>query len=105
MRAPDGFPTRALYGFARVLLAILRDQKPDYVGLVFDVGQTFRNRLYPAYKGQRPDMPEDLKQQWSELRPLSEAFGYRVIAEPDTEADDVIGTLAVRYASPELHVG
>ena len=105
MRAPDGFPTRAIYGFTRVLLALVRDHRPDYVALVFDVGRTYRNEIYPAYKGQRPDMPEDLRQQWGELRPLCEAFGYAVIAEPNTEADDVIGTLAVRFAGPDLDVG
>jgi DNA polymerase-1 len=105
MRAPDGFPTRALYGFTRVLLNLVRDQKPDYVALVFDVGQSFRNALYPAYKGQRPDMPADLAEQWDELRPLAEAFGFHVLALPDTEADDVIGTLARRFAGPDVRVG
>jgi len=105
MRAPDGFPTRALYGFTRILLTLVRDQKPDYVALVFDVGNSFRNELYPAYKGQRPDMPEDLRQQWGEFGPLAEEFGFAVIAIPNTEADDVIGTLAVRFASEDVHVG
>ncbi len=105
MRAPDGFPTRCLYGFSRMLLALVRDHKPDYVAFVFDVGKSFRNALYPDYKGQRPDMPDDLRQQWGELRPLIEAFGFHVIAEPNTEADDVIGTLACRLASDDLHVG
>lgn len=104
MRAPDGFPTRALFGFARVLLAMLRDAKPDYIALVFDVGQSFRNALLPSYKGQRPDMPADLREQWGELAPLARAFGFVTIAVPNTEADDVIGTLAVRFASPDLDV-
>ncbi len=105
MRAPDGFPTRCLYGFSRMLLALVREHKPDYVTFVFDVGKSFRNALYPAYKGQRPDMPDDLRQQWGELRPLIEAFGFHVIAVPNTEADDVIGTLACRFASDDVHVG
>ncbi|MDP2316107.1 MAG: DNA polymerase I [Pseudomonadota bacterium] len=105
MRAPDGFPTRCLYGFSRMLLALVREHQPDYVAFVFDVGKSFRNALYPAYKGQRPDMPDDLRQQWGELRPLIEAFGFHVIAEPNTEADDVIGTLACRLASDDVHVG
>lgn len=104
MRAPDGFPTRALFGFARVLLAMLRDEQPDYIALVFDVGDSFRNALLPDYKGQRPDMPADLREQWGELAPLAEAFGFVVIAMPGTEADDVIGTLAVRFGSPEVDV-
>lgn len=104
MRAPDGFPTRALFGFSRVLLAMLRDAQPDYIALVFDVGHSFRNALHPGYKGQRPDMPADLREQWSELAPLARAFGFVVIAIPGTEADDVIGTLAVKFASPDLDV-
>ncbi len=105
MRAPDGFPTRALFGFTRILLSLAREFNPDYVAFVFDVGDSFRNALYPAYKGQRPDMPADLREQWGELRPLIEAFGYTVVAEPGTEADDVIGTLARRFASDDVHVG
>ncbi len=104
MRAPDGFPTRALFGFSRVLLAMLRDAKPDYIAVVFDVGVSFRNALLPDYKGQRPDMPADLRQQWGELAPLAKAFGFVVVAIPGTEADDVIGTLAVRFASPDVDV-
>lgn len=104
MRAPDGFPTRALYGFTRMLLALLREHKPDYAALVFDRGQSFRNALFPDYKGQRPDMPDDLRRQWTELMPLAEATGFRVINEENTEADDIIGTLAVRFASPEVDV-
>ncbi len=105
MRAPDGFPTRCLYGFTRMLLALARDFKPDYVAFVFDSGKSFRNDLLPTYKGQRPDMPEELRAQWPELKPLIEAFGYATIAIPGTEADDLIGTLAVRFASEDVHVG
>ncbi len=104
MRAPDGFPTRCLYGFTRMLLALARDYKPDYVAFVFDSGKSFRNDLFPAYKGQRPDMPEDLRTQWPELAPLIQAFGYAVIEQPGTEADDLIGTLTVRFASEDVHV-
>jgi DNA polymerase-1 len=104
MRAPDGFPTRCLYGFTRMLLALARDQKPDYVAFVFDARTSFRNELYPAYKGQRPDMPEDLRAQWPELAPLIEAFGYTVLRRDHTEADDIIGTLATRFAGEDLDV-
>ena len=45
MRAPDGFPTRGLYGFANMLRKMLRDHSPDYVAVVFDEGLSFRNRL------------------------------------------------------------
>ena len=105
MRAPDGFPTRALFGFARMLLALVREREPDYVAVVFDKGKSFRNDIYPEYKGQRPDMPDDLRRQWAELAPLAQSLGFYVVAEPGTEADDIIGTLARRFASDDVHVG
>jgi len=104
MRAPDGFPTRGLYGFANMLRKMLRDHSPDYVAVVFDEGLSFRNQLYPEYKGQRPDMPEDLRLQWPEFRPFCEEWGMTALAEEGWEADDIIGTLAVRFAGPNLRV-
>ena len=104
MRTPDGFPTRAIYGFMRIILNLRQQYKPDYIALVFDNGLSFRNTIYPDYKGQRPDMPEDLRRQWPELLPIARASGYAVVDEPDTEADDMIGTLAVRYASADVEV-
>ena len=98
MRAPDGFPTRALFGFTRVLIKLLREHQPSHIAVVFDVGKSFRNDLYPDYKGQRPDMPEDLRAQWPELVPLCQDLGIPAIAIDGYEADDIIGTLATRYA-------
>ncbi len=104
MRAPDGFPTRALYGYTNALLKLVKDHEPDYVLVAFDRGLSFRNALYPDYKGQRPDMPADLRAQWPEFIPLSEELGLRSLAMEGFEADDIIGTLAHRHASPSLHV-
>ncbi len=104
MRAPDGFPTRALFGFTNVLLKLLKDGRPDYMAVVFDQGKSFRNDLYPEYKGTRPDMPEDLRRQWPELAPLCRELGLTALAHEGWEADDIIGTLATRHASPELTV-
>ena len=104
MRAPDGFPTRALFGFTNALLKLVRQHRPDYVLVAFDKGLSFRNDLYPAYKGQRPDMPADLRKQWPEFIPLSEELGLPATAIEGFEADDIIGTLAARYGGPELHV-
>ncbi len=104
MRSPDGFPTRALYGFTNALLKMMRENKPDYVLVAFDRGLSFRNDLYPDYKGQRPDMPADLRAQWPEFIPLCEELGIPATAIEGFEADDIIGTLAVRYAGPDLHV-
>ncbi len=104
MRAPDGFPTRALFGFTRILKALIRDVKPEYVACVFDRGADARIALWPEYKGTRPDMPDDLRQQWPEFEPLCEASGYKVMSIQGVEADDIIGTLAVQFASDDVHV-
>jgi DNA polymerase-1 len=104
MRGPDGFPTRALYGYAGMLQRLLREYTPDYVAVVFDKGLSFRNDLYPDYKGQRPDMPADLRKQWLEFQPFSEEFGIAAIAQEGFEADDIIGTLATMHAGPDMQV-
>ncbi len=98
MTAKDGFPTRALYGFTTLFAKVLREHQPDYVAVCFDKGSTFRHEMYPEYKGHRPDMPEDLRQQWPHFEELIEGFGAKYLTLPGYEADDVIGTLATRYA-------
>lgn len=104
MRSPDGFPTRALFGFTRIMKSLLKELKPDYLACVFDHGADARLALWPEYKGTRPDMPDDLRQQWPEFEPLCEAFGFAVLGQQGVEADDIIGTLAKRFASPDLEV-
>jgi len=104
MHAPDGTPTHALYGFTTLLSQMHSGYRPDYVAVCFDKGRTFRNDLFADYKGHRPEMPDDLRAQWPELPGLVEAFGFRSLIVPGFEADDVIGTLARRFAGPELQV-
>ena len=105
MHASDGFPTRALYGFSTLFAKLMRTWNPDYVLVAFDnTGKTFRHELYPAYKGERPDMPGDLREQWPRFVDLVEAFGYAGHMATGVEADDVIGTLATQFAGPDVHV-
>jgi DNA polymerase I len=104
MRSPDGFPTRALFGFTRIMKSLMRELRPDYLACVFDHGADTRLALWPEYKGTRPDMADDLRQQWPEFEPLCAAFGFKVLGLQGVEADDIIGTLASRFASPELDV-
>ena len=104
MHSSSGHPTRVLYGFTTMLARLVRTLRPDYCAVAFDVGKTFRHERYPEYKGHRPDMPEDLRMQWPELPGLAEAFGLTALAVPGYEADDVLGTLAKRFAGPDLDV-
>ncbi len=99
-----GLNTGALLGFANMLRRFEKEYQPDHVVVVFDKGPSFRVDLYPDYKGHRPEMPEELREQWPKMPELIEAWGYRCLAMEGVEADDVIGTLAKRWATPERHV-
>ena len=100
----DGFPTRVLYGFTLLFQKMMRTWKPDFVAVSFDTGGNFREAIYPAYKGHRPEMPEDLRQQWGSLPEIVEGFGYKAIVLPGFEADDVLGTLARAFPGEDLEV-
>jgi DNA polymerase-1 len=92
-----GRPTNAVYGFARVLLKILREEQPSHVVVVFDAGRkTFRSDLYPEYKAQRAATPDDLRSQFPLMDKLVAALDMPLLRIPGVEADDVIGTLARR---------
>ncbi len=98
LSSPSGFPTNAIYGFTQMLLKLLKDYKPQHLAMVFDAGRvTFRTELYPAYKANRAEMPEDLRIQVGPIRDLVRAFNIPVVELPGFEADDLIATLAVRW--------
>ena len=95
----SGFPTNAVFGFANMLLKVLRDHNPTYAAMVLDApGPTFRHEIYPDYKANRPPMPEDLALQIPRIDDLIKAFRLPSIRIPGVEADDIIATLAHRYA-------
>ena len=102
--ASDGFPTRVLYGFTLLFQKMMKAYRPDYCAVSFDSGKSFRHDTYADYKGHRPDMPGDMKRQWEWLPKLVEGFGYACVQAEGFEADDVLGTLARRFASPEVDV-
>ncbi|MFV1950436.1 MAG: DNA polymerase I [Nitrospinota bacterium] len=92
-----GLPTNAIYGFAVMLLKILREQGPDYLAIVFDAkGKTFREEEYAGYKAHRPSMPDDLVPQIPYIHELVKAFNIPVLQIEGYEADDIIGTIAKR---------
>lgn len=95
----EGFPTNAVFGFANMLLKVLKDNRPDYVAVVMDSkGPTFRHGIFPQYKANRPSMPDDLKVQIPRIEQIIEAFRIPVLRREGYEADDVIATLVNRYA-------
>lgn len=99
LSAPDGTPTNALYGTVRAIMKILSEHKPDYVAAAFDRPEpTFRKEEYEAYKAHRPPAHEDLVSQLVEARELFRSLGIAVCEKAGFEADDIIGTIASKYA-------
>jgi len=90
-----GLPTNALYGFIRMILKLIKDEKPDKVGIIFDTeAPTFRDEMYEEYKANRKEPPDDLVPQFEYFTPIVEALSIKEISMDGYEADDVIGTLA-----------
>ena len=93
----SGLNTSALLGFVNGVMAILKEKSPTHAVLAMDpVGKTFRHESYPEYKARREKMPEDLAANIPYAFEVSEALGIPVMRKDGYEADDIIGTLAVR---------
>jgi DNA polymerase-1 len=94
MQTTKGELTNAVYGFIATLLKIMKDERPDYLAVAFDVGRTFRDDMYTEYKGTRQSMPDDLSYQIARIDALVRAFNIPSLQLPGFEADDVLGTAA-----------
>jgi len=100
-----GEPTGAILGVLNMLSKNIKEQAPDYVGIVFDApGKTFRDEIFAEYKAQREPMPDDLRRQTEPLLEAVVALGMPVLRVEGVEADDVIGTLARRAAAEGIRV-
>ncbi|MFI5183669.1 MAG: DNA polymerase I [Vicinamibacteria bacterium] len=90
-----GLPTNATYGFTTMLRKLYEDEKPEWIGISFDLpGPTFRHEEFAAYKAHRPKMADDLAVQLPYVRRVCDAFRLPMIDAPGFEADDVLATLA-----------
>ena len=94
-----GLPTNATYGFIRMLLKLLKEARPTHIAVVFDSARkTFRDELFESYKANRVETPSDLRQQIPYIYRAVDQFRIPRLVIDGYEADDVIGTLAVRAA-------
>ena len=90
-----GLNTSVTLGFCNTLLEVLQKQKPSHIAVVFDApGKTFRNDMYPEYKANRDETPEDIKTSIPFVKRLIKAFNIPIIEKVGFEADDLIGTIA-----------
>ncbi|NSW51380.1 MAG: DNA polymerase I [Anaerolineae bacterium] len=96
----SGEPTAGTYGFTQAVMRLLEQEKPEYLAVAFDVGKTFRDDLFPEYKGTREKMPDDLRLQIERIQQIVDAFGFPRLEVAGFEADDVLGSVA-RYAVSE----
>lgn len=99
-----GEPTAGTYGFTAVLFNIIEEKRPDYLAVSFDVGATFRDTLFPDYKGTRAKMPDDLRAQIERIREVVAAFNIPILEAEGYEADDVLGTVAKQAAAQGVEV-
>ncbi|HKZ46726.1 MAG TPA: 5'-3' exonuclease H3TH domain-containing protein, partial [Thermodesulfobacteriota bacterium] len=100
-----GLPTNAVYGFARMLLKVIKDFKTDHIAVAFDVkGPSFRHKMYEEYKAHRPEMPDSLKPQIPYIKELVKAFNIPVLELEGYEADDVIGTISKQMKEKDVEV-
>lgn len=100
-----GEDTSILYGFTKYLLELINKEHPTHIAVSFDPpGGTFRNELYPAYKANRGETPVPVIQALEPLIQMVSAMNIPVLMIPGFEADDVIGSAAVRFASDDTEV-
>ncbi len=108
-RKRDGLPVGAVSGFCNMLYKLIEDTKSGetvtHIAVIFDSArQTFRNEIYPAYKANRDEPPEDLRPQFSVIRDAVRAFNVVAVEQPGFEADDLIATFARQAKARQARV-
>ena len=105
LTGPGGVPTNVPFLFGNILRRLIKDYQPDYIGIVFDPpGATFRDKLFEKYKAQRQPMPDEMRVQLPYVRRLCEAMQLPILEVKGYEADDVIGTMAVKAGKQNFDV-
>jgi DNA polymerase-1 len=101
----QGQHTNAIYGFATMLISLLKDEKPTHVAVAFDVSRkTFRTDIFPEYKANRAKTPDEFRSQMSFLNELVTGFGIKQFAIEGYEADDLIATITKRAEKDGMDV-
>jgi DNA polymerase-1 len=105
LSSPRGEPTHAVHGTVTMLERLLRERRPAYAAIALDSGRrTFRHDLYPEYKANRPEAPEDLVVQLTRAEEVVRAQGFAVFKQEGVEADDLIASLVLRLQRRGLRV-
>ncbi len=100
-----GEPTGAIYGFVKTLRRMIKDIRPDYAAVIWDMGLPERRvKLQPQYKQQRTEMPADMVPQLDIIQKIVPQLGFQSLGLPDTEADDLIASYAVAATGNKMEV-
>ena len=101
----SGQHTNAIYGFATMLISLIRDEKPTHIAVAFDVSRkTFRTEIFPDYKANRAATPDEFRSQMSFLHDLVAAFGISQFEREGYEADDILATLSTHAEKADMEV-
>lgn len=93
----EGLHTNAVYGFLNMLFRMIREEKPEYLAVAFDLSApTFRHKKFAEYKGTRHPMPDELREQVPVMKEVLRAMGITIVTKEGYEADDILGTIAKR---------
>jgi len=101
IKTSKGQNTSAIFGFTKSLLDALKRFDPTHIAVAFDIsGKTFRSEMYPDYKANRQETPEDIRSAIPVIKDIIRAMNITILEKQGYEADDIVGTLA-KKAEPE----
>ena len=101
----QGQHTNAIYGFATMLISLIKEEKPTHIAVAFDVSRkTFRSEIFPEYKANRSKTPDEFRSQMSYLHELVAAFGIQQFEVEGYEADDIIATITKRAEKEQSEI-
>lgn len=100
MKSSDGRYTNGVYAMTKMLLKLIKNQRPSNIAIAWDISRdTFRRDIYPEYKGTRSETPPELKSQFALMQEVVDAIGIRQFSVDKYEADDILGSLSRRFES------
>jgi len=104
-KTSSGQPTNAVYGFASMLINLIKEEKPTHIAVAFDVSRkTFRSEKFPEYKANRSATPDEFRSQLSFINELVDGFGIKHLEMPGFEADDIIATLSRQAEEQDFEI-
>ena len=104
-KTSEGQPTNAVYGFASMLINLIKEEKPTHIAIAFDVSRkTFRTEKFPEYKANRASTPDEFRSQMSHINEMVDCFAIRHFELPGFEADDIIATFAKKAETQGFEV-